>query len=83
MAPEVEVKVSAIGDGRWTVTIDPDEVSTGTEVKVAGTETVVVPPLEVGTPETVVDWATETEVVPPDEVSSVTYETDSMVDDET
>jgi hypothetical protein len=70
------VKTTGDGDGRWRVATDPDGVTIGTEVSVAGMEVVVVPPDGVRTDETTTDEATGTVVVPPFEVSTVAEVTD-------
>jgi len=57
------------------VATEPDGVTIGTEVSVAGTVMVVVPPFEVKTDETTYDEATETVSVDPFEVSTTTDET--------
>jgi hypothetical protein len=61
------------------VATDPDGVTIGTEVSVAGMVVVVVPPDGVRTEETTTDSATETVLVPPFEVitvAEVTWDSD-------
>jgi hypothetical protein len=62
------------------VATDPDGVTIGTEVSVAGTVVVVVPPDGVKTDETTTDEASETVTVPPFEVMTVADETDDSAD---
>jgi hypothetical protein len=52
--------VSETGDGRWTVAVEPDEVTTVTDEAESGTVVVVVPPYEVKTWLTTGDEATGT-----------------------
>jgi len=51
--PETVVMVSETGDGRTRVAVEPDGVTTSTEVSETGMVVVVVPPFEVKTCETV------------------------------
>jgi hypothetical protein len=62
------------------VAVDPDGVTTGTEVSEAGTQVVVVPPDGVKTLETRDDEATETVEKPPLEVTTVAEVTDDSDD---
>jgi hypothetical protein len=72
--PDGVTMVSDCGDGKWTVAVEPDGVTTSTDELEIGTVVVVVPPDEVKTCETVGELWIETVVVPPDEVNSETYD---------
>jgi hypothetical protein len=75
--------VSETGDGRWTVAVEPDEVTTVTDEAESGTVSVVVPPYEVKTWLTTGDEATGTVYVCPLELTAVTELTGVTDGDET